>query len=1017
MVYNHDGNIDTSKFDDAKPVYGSNGAFLYSLAAVALVSITSRHFSCCSYCTIHWHRSRVINRLVPAPPHQHLSAREHGTRVIVRDLFGNMPVRVHRRAMVFQGHEENNREWSHLKKSVVALLLAWGRPITVIAKDSDGNSKFLIRGPSAGSVIPDRSPGPERLCSFKAPFVRSILSQAAYISSFDWCSWVVTSARTIFMTARGAFSLQPAPSKHVQFISIGIRPIHTEGVGNELYDSINGIFASSSFGILEDKPEPDSLGMKHPTKDRHIGSNGLNNKGLKRGGKGVDRWPMFFVKIDLHGTEQSSSTIKDEVIENEQNLRTIIEVLTEMIAQFLKEHHFRLARTRSKRMPETTSRGSISSMSSRTTSSHSKASGNVTVISGIAEALRNPRSGTVSEFRSRSRPGSSCAAVPRDTNYHSHKSEHQDSCKDDHVGIPSLPHLQRNDNGYKFNSWTRMKAGKRDFVEDVCAGLPTTKGCEQRMRLPSKSDIEHELKEIGLPMLKALKASDHPASGRDGDVTGQASRFSPCVVPAETLEESLPECSTNGLLNAPEVEGNESAADATLLWTNPVSKATLAINSRTGMIIPRRTYRPLSAPSAVGMSGRSRGLCSSWRRKLSSTTSTRTDPRTSPKDSWLGRFLESWENPVFQQTEEAIPRAQMCETTGVAAQVSKGLEQYSLQSGIKGVVEHPITTLSGKLSKAALRNAEIVSQVDNKFILIKMEVQPTNHDSGESLHVKRRLLVLVDQHAADERCRIEGLMVDFCRPPASATELSSNLGYTSRIITTPLSKQITFLVPVREIDMFRLHAGHFAAWGILYDISDCQDGSARKELQSEHKIVIKSLPPAITERCKTEPAHLISLLRGEMWKREGKDRSARIISPKPSSHGKTPVKSSDTKQAEDGEPEEHTWLQRIGDCPEGILDMLNSRACRSAIMFNDQLTREQCQTLISTLAQCAFPFQCAHGRPSMIPLVGLGEFRPEQLQEAAIDAFGRHPIGREAEQPTFVEAFNKWKETRERLTF
>ncbi len=42
-------------------------------------------------------------------------------------------------------------------------------------------------------------------------------------------------------------------------------------------------------------------------------------------------------------------------------------------------------------------------------------------------------------------------------------------------------------------------------------------------------------------------------------------------------------------------------------------------------------------------------------------------------------------------------------------------------------------------------------------------------------------------------------------------------------------------------------------------------------------------------------------------------------------------------------------------------------------MFNDVLTLEDCKRLLSRLAKCAFPFQCAHGRPSMAPLVDLGD--------------------------------------------
>lgn len=33
-----------------------------------------------------------------------------------------------------------------------------------------------------------------------------------------------------------------------------------------------------------------------------------------------------------------------------------------------------------------------------------------------------------------------------------------------------------------------------------------------------------------------------------------------------------------------------------------------------------------------------------------------------------------------------------------------------------------------------------------------------------------------------------------------------------------------------------------------------------------------------------------------------------------------------------------------------------------AIMFNDSLTLDQCERLVTQLAKTALPFQCAHGR-------------------------------------------------------
>lgn len=42
-------------------------------------------------------------------------------------------------------------------------------------------------------------------------------------------------------------------------------------------------------------------------------------------------------------------------------------------------------------------------------------------------------------------------------------------------------------------------------------------------------------------------------------------------------------------------------------------------------------------------------------------------------------------------------------------------------------------------------------------------------------------------------------------------------------------------------------------------------------------------------------------------------------------------------------------------------------------MFNDMLSQKECVDLVERLAACAFPFQCAHGRPSMVPVVHIGE--------------------------------------------
>ncbi len=89
---------------------------------------------------------------------------------------------------------------------------------------------------------------------------------------------------------------------------------------------------------------------------------------------------------------------------------------------------------------------------------------------------------------------------------------------------------------------------------------------------------------------------------------------------------------------------------------------------------------------------------------------------------------------------------------------------------------------------------------------------------------------------------------------------------------------------------------------------------------------------------------------------------------------------------------------RLGTCllPLQIRDVLNSLACHGkensiyyffsfqsffssivgAIKFGDELSSTQCAQLVRALGQCDVPFQCAHGRPLLAPLIELSELIP-----------------------------------------
>lgn len=68
-----------------------------------------------------------------------------------------------------------------------------------------------------------------------------------------------------------------------------------------------------------------------------------------------------------------------------------------------------------------------------------------------------------------------------------------------------------------------------------------------------------------------------------------------------------------------------------------------------------------------------------------------------------------------------------------------------------------------------------------------------------------------------------------------------------------------------------------------------------------------------------------------------------------------------------GAEEQTAWQRAMTWCPQELQDLVDSKACRGAIMFNDPLTLQRCERLVSELCETALPFQCAHGRYVLPP--------------------------------------------------
>ena len=972
--------IDTSKFDSNSRLHGRNGTFLSSLAALSILTITSHHYEFRSHSTLVLHHSRPAARLIPSPSHHHVKYRDHGTRLTVHDLFGNMPVRVAHRALQQDASTILDKDWESLCKDITGTLLAWDIPISLRIRALDRDQRLVFRGPeqAKGDMRPridSTSSG-----SFDLSLLRSTLLQGIKLDPRGWDNWVKVSAQTLLMTIRAIVSLQPVPSKHTQFISLGVQHLnHDTGFG-VLYDEVNRIFASSSFGAQEELSMTGSLEFDKRAKDQRFKHDEFTNKQLKGGGKGIDRWPMFYIRINLLDATTLGSLPNDCLVEEGGTLTSIIDVLRSMLVSFLTEHHLRPHAKRSKKRtvrlgPANPARGFKASPAGISSSGLKQPS---EIDDLIGPDLTLPRT---------------ASADGRHGSLLKHRQIPSIHDLGGSVRLPKFPRRNTLRSQDEFSEWSRIKTGTRCAITAISHECETTTPKPAVDRLLSVSPLAKGISEKrnSLELMNEYLSED--------DHFTEPKKFCEPQSDLSQRQTKLDLLSEARSTSMPPDDALHPNQDAIVSWTNPVTKATHLINARTGLlIVPPRVSTPSSSGSMGTLVTRSQRPLSSLstRSRLSLSA---TDGFSTPKTgSWCDILLKDWENPVFRQTEENIPQVSMDGPNLENGNTTCLRYESSFEASIGKAFTEASSRFSAKFSRTGLENATVLTQVDKKFILATMTTTPEDNDS--------QILVIIDQHAADERIRIESLLADICsRPSTQASSIRSSLGHRSAVETARLAKPVKVPIKPQEHRLFQKYADLFARWGILYDLILPQLGPSLVESQEGFQLLVNTLPPGIAERCRIDPRKLAELMRGEVWKREeaGSTRSIPTATQRQSPSELSHL--SDSASQPDIDP---VWLHRIRDCPQGILDMLNSRSCRSAIMFNDELTVAECETLVQRLAQCQFPFQCAHGRPSMVPLVEIGAL--SQAVGGMGFAAGTCKLGGdERGEVVFGDAWKDWK--------
>ncbi|WCJ32829.1 DNA mismatch repair protein MLH3 [Euphorbia peplus] len=192
-------------------------------------------------------------------------------------------------------------------------------------------------------------------------------------------------------------------------------------------------------------------------------------------------------------------------------------------------------------------------------------------------------------------------------------------------------------------------------------------------------------------------------------------------------------------------------------------------------------------------------------------------------------------------------------------------------------------------------------------------------------------LAIIDQHAADERIQLEELRQKVLS------------GEAKTVSYLDAEKELT--LPEIGYQLLQNYAGQIREWGWICDIQAQGTGSFKKNLKMLHQ----------------QPARVTLLAV-------------------PCVLG---VKLSDGDLLE--------FLEQLADTdgsstiPPSVLRVLNYKACRGAIMFGDSLLPSECALILEELKQTSLCFQCAHGRPTTVPLVNLEELHKQIAKLKLLD--------------------------------
>ena len=230
------------------------------------------------------------------------------------------------------------------------------------------------------------------------------------------------------------------------------------------------------------------------------------------------------------------------------------------------------------------------------------------------------------------------------------------------------------------------------------------------------------------------------------------------------------------------------------------------------------------------------------------------------------------------------------------------------------------------LTKEMLPCLRIIGQLNNSVILAM---------SGD-------LVVAIDQHAADERIKLESLKIHF---PADRNTLELDNEFSMNNL-----KQVNLDMTIDHYTAAQLESFSeiISSWGFVFKIKEVNsyDNSNSNSYNDKGNDNNNNNNNNNGENLKKLNVTRVPLIEGDDLSIQDLLEFVHFIDVNPT-------------------------LPIYACKPPAVTRILNNKACKTAIKFGDKLSIGQCNSIVSDLSTTVFPFQCAHNRPSIAPLINL----------------------------------------------